>query len=250
MKAKKAENRPNKSIEITESLEKRSFTLLRFLGYTLLIFSVFDYLAILLPPKLTNPNWEFQAISQMVDHVWSILLGFTFIFLFSQTSIVHLRQIKILKLLSWLCLFIGIFYLLMWPLGINNSLTLYRSINNQFTTQQSQQQEQIQKITDKLTSVTSPQQLNSIAASLNIQTEPNSKQSPQDLKNKISQQIETSAQNAINTANIAKREQIKNLIKTAVRVNIGTIISGVCFIILWRLTDWIRTIEKNLREQW
>jgi hypothetical protein len=247
MKAKKSEKFPTKPIEITEIIEKRSFALLRFIGYSLLIFSLFDYLAILLPPQLTNPNWEFQAISQMVDHVWSILLGFAFIFLFNKSSIVNVKQIGILKLLSWLSLVIGIFYLLMLPLGINNSLTLYRTINNQFTTQQSQQQEQIQKITEKLKTVTSPQQLSSIAASLNIPIEPNSQQSPQDLKNKISQQIQNSAQNAINVANTAKREQTKNLIKTAVRINLGTIISGVCFIILWRLTGWIRTIEKSQR---
>jgi signal transduction histidine kinase len=246
MKAKKAEKRPNKHIEITEIIEKRSFRLLRFLGYTLLMFSLFDYLVILIPPQLTNPNWEFQSIGQMVDHVWSILLGLTFIFLFNQSSILNVKQIKILKLLSWLSLVIGIFYLLMLPLGINNSLTLYRSINNQFKNQQAQQQAQSQRITDQLTSVASPQQLNSIAASLNIQTEPNSKQFSQDLKNKIFEQIKTSTQNAINTGNIAKREQIKNLIKTAVRINIGTIISGVCFIILWRLTNWIRTIEKKI----
>lgn len=247
MKAKKSEKFPTKPIEITEIIEKRSFALLRFIGYSLLIFSLFDYLAILLPPQLTNPNWEFQAISQMVDHVWSILLGFAFIFLFNKSSIVNVKQIGILKLLSWLSLVIGIFYLLMLPLGINNSLTLYRTINNQFTTQQSQQQEQIQKITEQFKTITSPQQLSSIAASLNIPIEPNSKQSPQELKNKISQQIQNSAQNAINVANTAKREQIKNLIKTAVRINIGTIISGVCFIILWRLTSWTRTIEKNQR---
>jgi len=247
MKAKKAEKFPSKSIEITEIIERRSFALLRFLGYSLLIFSLFDYLAILLPPKLTDPNWEFQAISQMVDHVWSILLGFAFIFLFNQSSIVNVKQIGILKLLSLLSLVIGIFYLLMLPLGINNSLTIYRTMNNQFATQQSQQQEQIQQITEKLKTVTSPQQLTSIAASLNIPIEPNSNQSPQDLKNKLSQQIQNSAQNAINVANIAKGEQTKNLIKTAVRINIGTIISGVCFIILWRLTGWTRTIEKNQR---
>jgi len=247
MKAKKAEKTPSKPIEITEFIEKRSFALLRFIGYSLLVFSLFDYLAILLPPKLTNPNWEFQAISQMVDHVWSILLGFAFIFVFNQSSIVNVKQIGILKLLSWLSLVIGIFYLLMLPLGINNSLTIYRTINNQFATQQSQKQEQIQKVTEKLKTVTSPQQLTSIAASLNIPIEPNSQQSPQDLKNKISQQIQNSAQNAINVANTAKREQTKNLIKTAVRINIGTIISGVCFIILWRLTGWTRTIEKSQR---
>ncbi len=246
MKAKKTEKTPRKPIEINNFIEKRSFSLLRFIGYALLIFSIVDYLAILVPPKLTDPNWELQAIAQMVDHVWSILLGLTFIFLFNETSVIKVRQIALLKLLSWLSLFIGIFYLLMLPLGVNNSLTIYRTINNQFTTQQSQQKEQIQKITEGLKNITSSEQLTKIAANLKITIEPNSKPSPQELKNKISQQIQTSAQTAISAANGAKREQTKTLIKAAAKINLGTIISGVCFIVLWRLTDWSRKVDKNL----
>ncbi|MBD2503649.1 HpsJ-like protein, cyanoexosortase A-associated [Anabaena azotica] len=246
MKTKKQEKVIKKPVEITEIIEKRSFGLLRFLGYTLLIFSLVDYLAILIPPRLTNPNWEFQVIGQMVDHVWSILIGLIFIFLYSQPSIIKPKQLSILKFFSWVTLTIGILYLLMLPLGINNSLTIYRNINNQFTNQQAQQEEQLQKITEKLKTINSPQELTNIANSLNLQNQIASSQSPQDLKNKISQQIQTSAQNTLVSANIAKREQIKNLIKTSVRINLGAIISGVCFITLWRLTRWVRVIEKNV----
>jgi hypothetical protein len=245
MKSKKTEKTPTKPIEITDIIEKRSFYLLRFVGYTLIILSIFDYAAILLPPQLTNPNWEFQAITQMVDHVWSIFLGLTFTFLFNENSLVKARQLTLLKLLSWLSLLIGIFYLLMLPLGINNSLTIYRTINNNFETQLSQQQAQIQEFTEKLKNVTSAPQLTAIATRLDIPIETNSNQSPQDLKNKISQQIQTSTQTAINAAKMSKREQTKNLIKAAVRINIGAVVSGVCFIVLWRLTGWTRTIKKN-----
>jgi predicted PurR-regulated permease PerM len=245
MKTKNKEKPSKKPVEITELIEKRSFGLLRFLGYTLLIFSLIDYLGILLPPRLTDPNWEFQAIGQMVDHVWSILLGLIFIFLYNQTSIIKPRELSIIKFLSWVALPIGIVYLLMLPLGINNSLTLYKNINNQFTNQQAQQQQQVQKVTEKLNTIKSPQELNNLARALNLPNAGEGSQSPQDLKNKISQQIQTSSQNAVTAANTVKREQIKNLIKTAVRINLGAIISGVCFITLWRLTRWTRIIEKN-----
>ncbi|MBD2214895.1 hypothetical protein H6G27_34380 [Nostoc linckia FACHB-104] len=246
MKTKKPEKLSKIPIEITEIIEKRSFGLLRFLGYALLIFSVIDYLGILLPPRLTDPNWEFQAIAQMVDHVWSILLGLTFIFLYNQTSIIKPKQLSILKFFSWVALPIGIVYLLMLPLGINNSLTLYKNINNQFTNQQAQQQEQVQKVTEKLNATNSPQELNNLAKALNLPNVGEASESPQDLKNKISQQIQTSSQNAVTVANTAKREQIKDLIKTAVRINLGAIISGICLITLWRMTHWTRFIENNV----
>ncbi|MEH2160641.1 MAG: HpsJ family protein [Nostoc sp.] len=246
MKIQKPEKLFKKPIEITEAVEKRSFALLRFLGCVLLIFSLIDYLGIFIPPRLTDPVWEFQAIGQMVDHVWSPLLGLTFIFLYNQTSIVKARQVSILKFLSWFSLAIGIFYLLLLPLGINNSLTLYKNINAQFTNQQAQQQEQLQKITENLNGVKSPQELNNLANSLNLQNEAGSSQSPQDFKNKISQQIQTVAQNTLSTVKAANRQQIKNLVKDAVRINLGVIISGVCFITLWNLTRWTRITNLDI----
>ncbi len=246
MKIQKPDKIYKKPIEITEAVEKRSFALLRFLGYTLLIFSLIDYIAIFIPPRLTDPVWEFQSIGQMVDHVWSPLLGLAFIFLYNQNSIVKAKQVSILKVLSWFSLAIGIFYLLLLPLGINNSLTLYKGINAQFTNQQAQQQEQLQKVTEKLNVVKSLQELNNVAKSLNLQNEAGSNQSFEDLKKKRSQQIQTVAQNTLTTAKARNREQIKNLVKNAVKINLGTIISGISFITLWNLTRWARIAHKDV----
>lgn len=246
MRVKKKEKFLVKPIEVTETIEKRSFALLRFIGYILLIFSIVDYLAILIPPRLTDPEWEFQTIRQLVDHVWSPLLGLAFLFLYSQASVVSSRQLSILKFLSWFTLLIGIVYLLLLPLGLNNSLTFYRSINAQFANQQAKQQDQLQQLNSKLNATSSTAALNNIARSLNLQQEGESSKSSQELKNQISQQIKTVSQNALTTANVAKRQQVKNLIKEAVRVNLGTVISGVCFVMFWRLTRWTRMVEKNI----
>jgi hypothetical protein len=246
MKTKSREKQPQKPIEITEVIQNLSFPLIHFLGYILLIFSLIDYLAMLIPPQLTNPVWEFQVIGQMVDHVWSILLGLTFIFLYNKGSIIKPRQIGILKFLSWMALLIGIFYLLMLPLGINNSLTIYKNLNNQFINQQGQQQEQLQTVSERLNATNSPQQLNNLARMLNIPNAEGSSQSPQELKNKISEQIQRAAQTSSAAANAAKKEQTRNLVKNSVRINIGTILSGVCLITIWNMTRWIRMIDKNI----
>jgi hypothetical protein len=248
MKKKRETLLTKQSIEITETIEKRSFALLHFVGYILLIFSFIDYLSILIPPRLTDPNWEFQSIGQLVDHVWAPLLGLTFLFLQNKSSIVGVRQLTFLRFLSWVALPIGILYLLLLPLGINNSLTLYKSINAQFTNQQAQQQEQIQKVVETLNKITSTQELNNLAMSLNIQNEVIASQSPKDLKNHISQAIQTAAKNAYLTANAAKKEQTKMLIKQSVKINVGVIISGICFITIWKLTRWTRMIDKNVHQ--
>ncbi|NES99910.1 MAG: hypothetical protein F6K61_04905 [Sphaerospermopsis sp. SIO1G1] len=237
---------PRDPVEVTQVIQNLSFPILRLLGYFLLIFSAIDYLAILIPPQLTNPGWELQAIGRMVDHVWSILLGLTFVFLYSQGNIIRPREISILKLLSWVSLIIGVFYLLLLPLGINNSFTIYRGMNNQFLNQQGQQQEQLQKVNERLQATNSTQELNNLARALNIPSNNISGQSTQELKNNLAQQLQQAVENSTTTAKAAKQAKINSLIKNSVRVNLGAVLSGVCLIAIWNMTAWIRRIDRNL----
>ncbi|MDM9383289.1 HpsJ family protein [Chlorogloeopsis sp. ULAP01] len=244
MKTKEQAKISRQPIEITEIIEQRVFALLRVIGYALLIFTLIDYCAALIPPRLTDPSWEFQVIGRLVDIVWAPLLGMTFIFLYNRKTIVSYRQLSILRFFSWSALFLGIAYILMLPLVINNSLTLYRNINNQFTLQQVQQQEQLQQLTTKVNTLNSAQELNNLAKILNLPNEADSNQSSKDLQHKLSQQLKTFANNASSAANAARQEQIKNLIKASVKTNLGLLLSGFCFITLWKLTDWVRVIDK------
>ena len=75
-----------KQIEITDLIENRSFSLLRMIGYILLVFSLIDYIGILIPPRLTDPPWEFQAMGRLVEHVWSPLLGLAFVFFYTPSN--------------------------------------------------------------------------------------------------------------------------------------------------------------------
>ena len=240
MKANKLDKSLKSPLEITESIEKRSFELFRFIGYALLILSLFDYIAIIFPPRLTDPNWEFQASGLIVDHVWALLLGLSFVFLHVKASIIHNRQLSVLRFLSSASLVFCIFYLLIVPLGINNSLTIYRGINNQFTTQQSQQEAQVQKVTEKVNLSKSNDELNKLAKALKIEKESENNLSSQDLKTKISQQLETITRKAATAVTLNKNQQLKNLIKESLRVNLGAIISGTCLISLWNITRWVR----------
>jgi hypothetical protein len=51
------------------------------LGYVLLFASAVDYFLIIYPPQLTNPEWELQPISRMVDHAWVGLIAVILVFL-------------------------------------------------------------------------------------------------------------------------------------------------------------------------
>lgn len=60
--------------------EMRSASLLRWVGYGLLVLALMDVVDILLPPQLMNPAWEFQTIGALVERVPVPLLGLALVF--------------------------------------------------------------------------------------------------------------------------------------------------------------------------
>lgn len=59
--------------------------LLRFIGYGLLILTLFDVIYIIVPPLFMNPAWELQTLGTLVEHTPVPLIGIGLIFLVSGT---------------------------------------------------------------------------------------------------------------------------------------------------------------------
>ncbi|MBO3459249.1 HpsJ family protein [Aetokthonos hydrillicola Thurmond2011] len=233
----------NKPIQIPNpTLENQRFILLNFVGYILLIFSVIDYAEILFPSQLTDPVWEFQTIEKLVEHVWSLLLGLTFVFI--QQQDINKFKLRVLSSLSWLSFVLGLLYLLMLPLGINNSITIYHNSNAQISNQAAQQKEQFSKLSQIVNKANTSKELHNLDKIINPQNITPINDDTQELKNKLSQQLESLSLQVSNKAKSAKKTLANNLIKKAVKVNLGTVLTGVCLIIIWRLTCWTRIWRK------
>jgi hypothetical protein len=228
----------------TDPIEERSFSLLRWAGYILLALSLIDYLAILIPLRLTDPVWEMQTIGQLVDHIWSVLLGLVFVF-FHQKDYVTATEIFFLRYLSWASLIFGLLYLLMLPLGVNDSLQLYQRLTIQVNRQVDQRIEQITNLQQKITEINTPEQLTAIAKFINPQFNTQSNSDLEKLKQDLLQQTEIAQRQLSPTANKVKKEQTQRLIKQAVRVNFGALISGISLIVVWRLTNWTRILSRD-----
>ena len=234
----------NKPIQLPNNVvEIQPFILLPFVGYILLVFSLMDYVEVLWSPHLTDPVWEFQTMGQLVEHVLSPLLGLTFVFI-QQQQYISRFELQVLSSLSWLSLILGLLYLLMLPLGINNSITIYNNTSAQITHQAVQQKEQFSKLSQQLNKANTNIELHNLDKIINPQSSTQSNDSPQELKNKLSSQVKTLALQASNTAKSAQGDLANNLIKAAVKVNVGTVLAGVCLITVWHLTYWARKERK------
>jgi preprotein translocase subunit SecF len=144
-----------------------------------------------------------------------------------------------LKLLSWVCLLLGLVFLLMLPLGIFGTINVNNQNNQQITTQANQQLAQLQQVEQRLTKG-SPEDLRNLAGELTRLGVPANTENPQQLKDQILSRI-TPAKERLQTQKAAvQSNQRLQLFKNALKWLLGALISSVLFFTLWRGTDWAR----------
>ena len=211
---------------------------LRWIGYGLLILSVLDTIATLIPANFGNRLWELQTIGAIVERVPVPLLAMALIFFgegYDRRSLENL----FLKLLSWVCLLLGLVFLLMLPLGIFGTIYVNNQNNQQITTQANQQLAQLQQVEERLTKG-SPEDLRNLAGELSRLGVPANTENPQQLKDQILSRI-TPAKERLQTQKAAvQSNQRLALFKNALKWLLGALISSVLFFTLWRGSDWAR----------
>ena len=152
------------------------------------------------------------------------------------------REGIILKILSWLTLLLGIIYFITVPLGVINTVRIYKQQQGQITVRLNQQKTVIEQVKKTLDGPINEAQMQQIIARFNGGRAPEIK-SPEQLQqakqqvstliNQGKRQLKTQVQNA-------RSNQRLNLLKKSVKWNLGALISGALFITIWRSTVWAR----------
>lgn len=219
-------------------IEQRTEVLVHLLGYGLLLFALCDYLHIVIPPRLTDPVWEFQTIGALVEHVAIPLLGLLFVFYRYQGYIREFER-KLLGLLSWTALLLGLLYLFMVPLGVTDTWRLYQRNQAEISAQVLQQNQQFQQIKGQLSQAKTDRQIEQLAASLTSQRTPQVK-NPQEFKNQLLTQVSQAEQNIQAQARNVQQNQKISLLKNSVKWNLGALIAATLLLSIWHHTRWAR----------
>lgn len=217
------------------------FLILNWLGYILLFASAVDYFLILYPPQLTNPNWELQTFSRMVDNAWVLLISLILIFLPTRT---HIRRFEVnfLGFLRWMVLLGGVLFILLIPLGLINTQRIDRETTEQLGIQQQARQEQLNNLGEAIRTQDIPlEQLQQLGSAVGIEESGNR----ETLKQGILTQIEEEKAQLKDQVAIAKGERLQQLIRRTVRTNLGAFLIGVFLIRLWWETRWLRSIKRT-----
>lgn len=220
----------------------RSIILLRWVGYGLLIFFWIDTIETLTPLRFTNPGWEFQTMGTIIEQIALPLIGLALVF-FGELNLRSQGELILVKALSWLSLLGAIVLFLLIPLGILNTVRIDRQSNEQITSQLNQQITQIQQVREQLTNATTREQMQTLISRLDTQGRApqidNLEQLGQ-IKKQLSEFIDQSENTVKTQAQTTQKDRRLTLLKSSVKWNLGALISGVLFTLLWQGTRWAR----------
>jgi hypothetical protein len=217
----------------------KSIIRFRWIGYGLLLFALVDIVALLIPPRFTDPSWELQTIGQLVERAPVPLIGMALVFYGEQLGRSFLESL-LLRLLSWLSILLVIAFLLLVPLGVVNTFRINaqtaKTIDTR-TEQQFKQLDQIQQQIDK----SPPEALQDLAKKLKEAGVPEIKtDKPEDLKREVANRVQTFKAGIQEQAKQEKLNRSRGVFKSAVKWNIGAVITSVLFFAIWKTSRWAR----------
>ncbi len=207
--------------------------LFRAVGYGLLLLTLFDVVSALVPPQFSNPGWQFQTAGGFVERSAVPLIGFILVF-YDDRDARKKRELLLLRLLSWISLLTGIFYLalvvvfFLTPQGLNDraeaqvkaqiepEITKQQQIQAQFEKAQPAQIEAFMK-NNRVTGMDAPA-----------------------FKSKMIQNAALTEKNLKERMALTNNGQRLALIKNAIKWALGAMVTGVLFIKIWAGTSWAR----------
>ena len=138
-----------------------SLSIIRLVGYGLILMALIDFVILIIPPQLMNPAWELQITGTLVERIPVSLLGIALIY-YGERSERAPIEVFLLKWLSWLCLILALLFFLLIPLSISNSVRIYHQQTAQVNLQVTQRVDPMKKFKHQLKSANSLEQIQTV----------------------------------------------------------------------------------------
>lgn len=220
-----------------------TLSLTRSVGYTLALFALVDLLYAVIPPRLTDPVWEFQTIGDWFERVPVLMLGLVLIFHHGPDWRYKLEK-HVLRVSSWFSLMMAICFLLIIPLCANDAVKINRINNAEINVQLNEQSLQLEQTRNRIQGA-SEAELSSLllpdSEASEIEDAPRTVQAAKDLALEEVSNAETQSKNK---ANQARQNLKRNLFKNTLRLMLGCIVSAITFTIIWKNTAWARDFSS------
>ncbi len=225
----------NNSPLLTHTSSLWSLALLRVIGYVFLAFFLFDFIETVIPFYLTNPAWEFQTFGVLVEKVPILFLAYGLIYLGRNFGRKRLEKM-LFPWLTGLAFTLSLIYFLLIPLGILNTHRLL-NINEQQSSQINTQLSRVQTAQQNLKTSNTTDDLRQLLTQ-NLQNTESLPplQTPQQVQ-AFKQQLTTAmntGQSQLQAQAQALKEGRLTLIKKSVKWNLGSLLSALLLLYLWK----------------
>jgi len=151
----------------------------------------------------------------MVEHLAGPLLGMGLVFYRPQGEVGAVEK-KFLNFLSWVCLILGILYMLIIPKAFADTWRIYHFNQAQIASQVYQQGSQLQNLQTKVQSA-GYDELTQIATSLGTNKTTPATSNPQELRNQLLTQLSQKSQSLKAEAEKLQANQNQQLFKNSVK---------------------------------
>lgn len=212
-----------------------SLSISRIVGYSLLVMTVINWVDILLPLQLMNSTWEMQTAGAFVE---SVPIPFLALVLVLNGGDLRRKKFErfFIHLLSYSCLLLAIFYLLLVLVIANATIRVNRQIDIQAGDVLKQQVNQISQLEEQLNQANN-QEIIDILQEQGVILDDNQSEEPKQRLLDYLPEIRQSIQEQ-NQKNKAARKQ--STLKSVIKWIVGAVVSSFTFIYLWILTRWAR----------
>lgn len=218
-----------------------TISILRVVGYGLLMMAMVDVINLLIPLELMNPDWEFQLIGSIIERIPLTFLGIVFVFYEDTNYRTPIEKI-LLKIISWFCLILAILLLLAIPLNINNAFRIYRNYNARINYQVIPRLEMIEEFQNQVKLANSPENLaNIIQQKVSTKVELTPSLDLAEFKDNIANNLQQESESLQAKAQDKRINQRKQLIRKVIKYNLGALIAIFLLIFVWQNTYWART---------
>jgi hypothetical protein len=242
---------PNNFNQLIRPAWKPWYTsLVNVVGYGLLLFVLFDLVAMLIPPHFMNPNWEFQLFGMLVEKVAVPLIAIIFVFFGEEQSRGRYEKL-FLKGLSWLCLFSGLALILFIPVTFFNVHRLSLQADALSQAQYSQQFNQLKQIEQRLHKSSEAELKKILQSQGRSSADPSNLQpwnyyfSPETSKVQLLSQLNETKQKLAAVYGAKLNEQQSALLKNGIKWSLGALLSGFIFIYTWWLTKSLKVSPSS-----
>jgi hypothetical protein len=214
-------------------------SLLRLAGYGMLLLGLFDVIAAFVPSNFQEPAWEFQLVGNLVERSVVPLVGLALAFYGEREGRGRFER-PLLPLLSWGALIGGIAYLALIPLGVTTAVKINAGNERQISTQVSQRLGSLQQIKDQLSTATPATMTATFNQLKKANRLPPEIRTPDQLKKKMEENL-ANLESQLGTQSEKTQGSVRtNLLRNSTKWNLGALVSGVFYILVWRQSRWAR----------